>query len=84
MISPHSSATISVTIDFKNSTQEFVKGKHIILSSECLQPEVKDWNHLSIFFQLIPAEVLTQVIYTNCPEVGYCAQALGLVEFRYN
>ena len=37
----------------------------MILSSECLQPEEKDWKHLSIFFQLLPVEVLTQVIYTN-------------------
>ena len=64
-IAPLSSATISVNIDFKNSTQPFVKGRNIIISSECLQPEVKDWNQLNIFFQLVPAEVLTQVIYTN-------------------
>ena len=64
-LQPESSKNISALINFKDARQNCNNNRDIVISSECLQPHIGDWNDLQIFFQLVKAEKEVNIIFTN-------------------
>ena len=54
--------TIQTTVHYPSDLD--YQNKSIVISSECMQ-DLDDWNKLNVFFQLVQADEMVSIIYTN-------------------